>query len=83
MIPGSSFSEYAMKRKLRQFITGMGSALDLGGTSIPGRTRAGDGLNLRRTPAEALDADWRKLSQDFNSAFSDTVKDGSGHVKSE
>jgi hypothetical protein len=71
-----------MKNKLHQFIKGMGSAIDLGATSSPAHTRVGNGLNLERSCAEALGADWHKLAQDFNSAFSDTVKEGSGHVKS-
>lgn len=71
-----------MKQKLHHFITGMGSAIDLGATSSPGRTRVGKGLNWYRTPAEALRADWQQLAQDFNSAFSDIVKDSRGHGKS-
>lgn len=71
-----------MTNKLRQFIKGMGSTIDLGAMSSPAHTRAAYGLNLKRSCAEALDADWHKLAQDFNSAFSNTVKDDSGHVKS-
>lgn len=72
-----------MPDKLRQFIRGMGSAIDLGATSSPSHTRVADGLNFERSCADALGADWQKLSQDFGSAFSKSVKDGSGHVKSE
>jgi hypothetical protein len=72
-----------MKSKLRQFIKGMGSAIDLGATSSPRHSRVANGLNLERSCAEALGADWHKLAQDFGSAFSKTVKDDSGHVQSQ
>jgi hypothetical protein len=72
-----------MRSKLHRFIKGMGSAMDLGATSSPSHTRTGQGLKLERSCAEALGADWRKLAQDFDSAWSKTVKDGNGNVKSE
>lgn len=72
-----------MTKKLRQFVKGMGSTIDLGATSSPSITRVGKGLHPGRTCAEALGADWCKVARDFYSAFSDTVKDGSGYGKSE
>ncbi len=72
-----------MTSKLQQFIKGMGSAIDLGATSGPIQARAARCVNLERTCAEALGEDWHKLAEDFNSAFSDTVKDGRGHGKQE
>ncbi len=72
-----------MTNKLHQFIKGMGSAIDVGATSSRAHTRVANGLNLERSCAEALGADWHKLAQDFGSAFSKTVKDGGEHVKPE
>jgi hypothetical protein len=68
-----------MTNKLRQFIRGMGSAIDLGATSAHAHTRVGLGLNLERTHAEALGADWDKLANDFGSAFKRTVGGRGAH----
>jgi len=70
-----------MTNRLRQFIKGMGSAIDLGATSSHAHTRVGDGLNLERTSADALGGDWRKLAEDFGTAFTKMVRDGGEHAK--
>jgi len=72
-----------MTNKVRQFIRGMGSAIDLGGSAMHSQRSVGAGLGLDRTDAQALRGDWQKLSQDFGSAFSKTVGKDGGHVQSE
>lgn len=71
-----------MTSKMRQFVRGMGSAIDMSGSFFRSPHRVGAGLNLHRTDAQALQNDWEKLSRDFLAAFQKTVGDG-GHVEAE
>jgi hypothetical protein len=70
-----------MTNKTRQFIRGMGSAIDLGGASGRLANPVGHGLELERTDAQALSGDWRKLADDFGAAFNKTVGSAGEHVK--
>ena len=58
-----------MTNKMRQFIKGVGSTIDLGASAAHCETRVGQGLGLGRTDAQALSGDWRKLAGDFHAAF--------------
>ena len=59
------------------FIRGMGSVLDLMPSAGP--SRVGQGIDLRRTDAEALGNDWQRVADDFQAAFDQTVKDADDH----
>ncbi|MGC9453792.1 MAG: hypothetical protein ACP5HU_02915 [Phycisphaerae bacterium] len=65
-----------MTNKTRQFLKGMGSALDIGAVSSGCVTRVGAGLDLGRTEAQALGSDWQKVSQDFGCAFRKIIRGG-------
>lgn len=64
-----------MGRKVRQFLKGIGSSIDLG-ASHRSSTPVGQGLRLNRTAGEALGRDWQKLAKDFGSAFHKSVGNG-------
>ena len=61
-----------MTRAAYNFIRGMGSVLEL----LPRRrsSRPGEGIDLDRTEAEALQSDWARVSEDFAAAFEREVE---------
>ncbi len=68
-----------MTAKMRQFIKGMGSAMDLGAT--PSRADVRLVTFLDRTATQALTSDWQKLAKDFCSSFSEVTHTGGDNVK--